>query len=210
MSQYALNLSLPPVFTAGSFFVSDCNRQAWQWIESWPNWQSLILSGPQGSGKSHLGQLWATRAKAVIVSADHLENIEPENRHWLIEDIEQVTHERTLLHVFNHVREHGGSMLMTSMVPAPNLPFSLPDLTSRLLALPSVGIDQPDDDALAGAIRKQFSDRQMKVDEEVIKYLLPRMQRSFLKAKELVELLDAKALAEGKNITIPFVKRVWE
>ena len=149
MSQYALNLSLPPVFTAGSFFVSDCNRQAWQWIESWPNWQSLI-------------------------------------------------------------REHGGSMLMTSMVPAPNLPFSLPDLTSRLLALPSVGIDQPDDDALAGAIRKQFSDRQMKVDEEVIKYLLPRMQRSFLKAKELVELLDAKALAEGKNITIPFVKRVWE
>ena len=210
MSQYALSLALPPIFTADTFFVSGCNAQAWQWIENWPNWQSLLLYGPAGSGKSHLGHIWARQAQAVIVNASELEKIEPTGGHWLIEDIEQLRKERPLLHLFNYVREHGGSMLMTSLHSAPTLPFTLPDLTSRLAALPAIEIGQPDDDVLAASIRKQFSDRQMKVDDEVIAYLLPRMPRSLLEAQELVELLDARALAEKKNITIPMVKRVLE
>jgi len=207
MSQYALTLALPPVFTADTFVVSGCNHQAWQWVENWPNWQALLLYGPEGSGKSHLGHIWAARSQAVTVNGADIGLIEPGSGNWLIEDIGQAA-ERPLLHLFNYVREHGGSLIMTARSPAPGLPFTLPDLTSRLAALPSVAIGQPDDEVLRGAIRKQFSDRQMKVEEDVILYILPRMQRSLLKAKELVELLDASALAEGKSITIPFVKRI--
>lgn len=216
MSQYALSLSLPPVFSADNFFVSACNKEAWQWIQAWPDWphgqgkHALLLHGPSGSGKSHLGHIWAARAHAITVNAENIEHAQPESGNWLVEDIERLTLERPLLHLFNYVMEQGGSMLMTSLHPAANLPFTLPDLTSRLLALPSAQIEQPDDDVLAGAIRKQFIDRQMKVDDEVIDYLLPRMERSLAKAKELVALLDHKALAQSKSITIPFVRKILE
>jgi len=216
MSQYALNLKLPPVFSADNFFVSGCNKEAWQWIQAWPQWpktsgkHALILHGPSGSGKSHLGHIWAAHAHAITVNAENIEHATIESGNWLIEDIDRIALERPLLHLFNYVMEQGGSMLMTSLLPAANLPFTLPDLTSRLLALPSVQIEQPDDDVLAGAMRKQFADRQMKVDDEVIGYIVPRMERSLAKAKELVELLDGKALAQSKSITIPFVRKILE
>lgn len=207
MSQYALGLSLPPVYSADNFFVSDCNRTAWQWVESWPNWQSLLLTGPEGSGKSHLGHIWAMRVGAFIASASELPDM-PGNGHWLIEDIEQIPQERTLFHWFNAIREHGGSLLVTSMFTPKLLPFTLPDLTSRLRAIPSAHIDQPDDTMLGQSIRKQFADRQLKVEEDVISYMIPRMERSLTHAAQLVASIDALALAEGKTITIPFVKRL--
>jgi DnaA regulatory inactivator Hda len=210
MPQYALSLTLPTVFTEENFFVSGCNREAWQWIAAWPNWRALLLHGPEGSGKSHLGHLWAEKAQAATIEAKNLGQEEPQKGNWLIEDIEQVAQERTLLHWFNYTKENGGSLLMTSRLSPRELPFTLPDLTSRLMAVAAAHIEQPDDEALRGVIRKQFADRQMKVDEEVISYLVPRMERSLAKARELVETLDKAALAEGKNITIPFVRKILE
>jgi len=220
MSQYILNLHLPPVFSADNFFVSGCNREAWQWVQSWPGRpqpgpqsggrSALIIHGPPGSGKSHLGHIWAARARAGSIRADQLEGWQPEGGNWLVEDIETLALERPLLHLFNYITEQGGSLLMTSLHPAGNLPFMLPDLTSRLLALPSVAIDQPDDDVLAGAIRKQFADRQLKVDDEVVLYLLARMERSLARAKQLVELLDNRSMAQSRSLTVPFVRRALE
>lgn len=196
MSQYALNITLPPVFSSDNFFVSSCNEEAHRWISAWPNWpaHALLLYGPAGSGKSHLAAIWAARAKGNM----------------LVEDIERITDARQLLHLFNFTKENKASLLFTSAVPAAQLPFTLPDLTSRLLAIPAVAIGQPDDAVLAAAMRKQFADRQMKVDDDVIAYILPRMERSLAKAKDLVELLDREALAGKKSITIPFVKSVME
>ena len=163
MSQYTLSLALPPVFSEDNFFVSDCNRQAHGWIMRWPDWpaHALLLHGPEGSGKSHLAAIWAARSKGNVA-----------------EDIERLADERELLHLFNSTKENKQNLLLTASVPAPGLPFTLPDLTSRLLSIPSVAIGQPDDEVLAGAMRKQFADRQMKVDDDVIAYILPRMERS--------------------------------
>lgn len=212
MSQYALSLILPPVFAADNFIVSGCNREAWQWMHNWPQWpaHALILYGPEGSGKTHLGHIWAGYANAEKIAADTLTGDEPAKKHILVEDIERASDEKHLLHLFNYTRENGNYLLMTSSLPPQNLPFRLPDLTSRLLALPCVQILQADDTVLAGAMRKQFSDRQMKIDDEVIAYILPRVERSLSKVKELVEHLDRVAMAQRKNITVPFVKYVLE
>jgi len=207
MAQYTFSLPLPPLFSEDNFLVSSCNREAWQWIHSWPNWSALILYGPAGCGKSHLGNIWGERAKAQRISLPPGGEVRGS---WLIEDIERITDERALLHFFNSVKENGGSLLLTSACTANQLPFTLPDLTSRLMALPSAHIDQPGDDVLGATLRKQFTDRQMKVDDEVIAYMVPRVERSFAAAKGLVEQLDSLALAEHRNITIPLVKRILE
>lgn len=211
MSQYALPLTLPAVFSADNFFVSECNRDAWRWVNAWPQWpaHALLLYGPRECGKSHLGHIWAEKAGAQTLSAANL-TVTAHEGNLLVEDIEALRDERALFHLFNDAKEKKNWLLLTSSAAPQQLPFTLPDLTSRLLALPSAAIAGADDEVLAGAMRKQFADRQIKVDDDVIAYILPRIERSLARVKEVVEKLDSGALEQRKAVTIPLVKKVLE
>jgi chromosomal replication initiation ATPase DnaA len=57
-------------------------------------------------------------------------------------------------------------------------------------------------------MRKQFSDRQIKVPPEAIAYLLKRMERSFAGVRKLVSQLDEESLSEQRSLTVPFLKRI--
>lgn len=212
MQQRVFSLALPPVFSEANFYAAACNREAQQWVMRWPDWpaHALLLYGPKGAGKSHLAHLWAARTKAQVFSCGGNAALSPEamRGNWLVEDIHLLTDEKTLLHLLNISREQKTSLLLTSAVPPAQLPFKLPDLTSRLLALPATGIEMPDEETLAAVLRKQFADRQLKVEEDVIAFILPRMERSFAGLSALVDALDQQSLAEQRNLTIPFVKRV--
>ena len=62
----------------------------------------------------------------------------------------------------------------------------LPDLASRLRALPVVALDTPDDALLRAVIVKLFADRQLAVDESLVGFLVNRIERSFAAAREAV------------------------
>lgn len=209
--QGILPLTLPPVYAESNFQLYDCNREAHAWIGRWPDWPggALLLYGPPGSGKTHLGHLWAARAQAkrmdaAIADPDPASLSQPV---W-IDHTERIRRPETLLHTINYARERGLSVLLTSETAAASLPFTLPDLTSRLRALPAVPIHAPDEDALRAVLRKQFSDRQMKIDEEALSFLLARMERSFTQAQQVVDRLDREALSAGRALTIPFIKQL--
>lgn len=203
MNQFPLPLTLPALYAEDNFFVSDCNREAFEMIARWPNWPShaLVLYGPKASGKTHLGHIWSARAHGAT-------SLHEKNRHLWIDDLDTQRDERALLHAFNYTREQGKTLLVTSALPAGELPFTLPDLCSRLRAVPSVALREPDDAALCGVLRKQFADRQLKVEDEVITYLASRIERSFAAAARMVSQLDHAALSEHKNITVPLARRV--
>ena len=57
---------------------------------------------------------------------------------------------------------------------------------------------------------KQFSDRQLDVGQDVIAYVVARMDRSFKSARHMVAEIDRLALSEKRAVTIPLVKRVLE
>ncbi len=84
------------------------------------------------------------------------------------------------------------------------------DLASRLNAAPQAGIGAPDDALIAAVLVKQFADRQLKVDAEVISFMLTRMERSFEAARVMVAAIDALALEQRRNITVPLVRQVLE
>ena len=72
VKQLTLDLALPPpTFAREDFVSSDGNREALAWIDRWPDWPApaLALSGPPGSGKTHLARIWAARAQAAVLDA---------------------------------------------------------------------------------------------------------------------------------------------
>lgn len=212
MPQYTLSLPLAPIYAPENFITSACNAEAYAWIMRWPEWnaQGLFLHGPAGSGKTHLAEGWRARAGAGRIEATALGQHPPDAGHWLIEDITSATDLRALLHWLNYAREQGGSVLLTSRLTPVEAGGGLPDLSSRLVSLSSARIDQPDDTVLSGAMRKQFADRQLAVDDSVIAYILARIERSLAEIARVVHALDAAALAERKPVTIPLVKKVLD
>ena len=201
------------------FMVAPCNRDAVAWIDRWPDWPApaLVLNGPASSGKTHLAAVWKDMAKAVWVDAATLatqdaNNITGGGAHVVIDHFDPWVGDRaaetTLFHLYNQMKEQGRSILITMRAAPGQVEFALPDLSSRLRAALAVAILPPDDTLLAALLVKLFSDRQVNVGADVLAYILPRMERSFAAARDVVERADHLALSEKKPVTIPLIRQI--
>ncbi|MGH6952897.1 MAG: HdaA/DnaA family protein [Alphaproteobacteria bacterium] len=219
MADRQLPLAFPvrPALAMDDFMVADSNRAAVAWIDRWPAWPHpvLALHGPPGCGKSHLAHVFRAVSGAVMIDPDALGAAEtPEllgqARAAVLDDAERAarTSERPLLHLYNLVVETRRSLLLVGRLPPARWTIGLADLRSRLAAVPAVEIREPDDGLIVAVLQKLFSDRQLDVAPEVIGFLARRMQRSFEAARRLVEAIDAAALSQRSNITVPLVQRV--
>ncbi|HVI49960.1 MAG TPA: chromosomal replication initiator DnaA [Candidatus Sulfotelmatobacter sp.] len=210
--QIPMDFGHEPAFAEDDFLVTDCNAEAHGWIMRWPAWPSfaLALSGPAASGKSHLAHVFAARSGGAVIAAPALtvDGVPALADHGAvaIEDADQGVDETALFHLHNLLRETKGWLLLTGREAPARWPMVLPDLRSRLSALPVAAIGAPDDALLQALLLKLFSDRQLRVSPDILTYLLPRMERSFHAARVLVERIDSAALALKRPITIPFLR----
>ena len=215
--QLILDFTHRPALGKADFLVSDCNRTAVAWVDRWPDWPApaLAVYGPRASGKTHLAHVWAARSGAVVVRGQDIENraapdILDDAPSCVLDHADDIFDEEALLHLYNHVAETGGSLLLIARLPPAKWKIDLPDLSSRVGAAPAVGIRPPDDELLGALLVKHFHDRQLKVADDVLVYLLPRMERSFAAAGTLVGALDRLGLAEGRAVTVPLARAVLE
>lgn len=196
------------------FLVSTSNIGAFSYIQRWPNWDSNIalLYGPHSCGKTLLAHVWSEKSAASFLSRDKIyTNSYSPSKNYVVEDIEKIADEAALLHFFNTIKEaNTGFLLLTARGNPHSIGIRLLDLRSRLNAIPSLGIADPDDELLKHILAKEFSRRQLKVEREVIQFMLARIQRSFDYVYHLVEVLDTRSMEEKKNITIPFVKAILD
>lgn len=218
-AQLPLSLGHSVALGAEDFLVAPSNRVAADWIDRWPEWPfpALVLVGPPGSGKTHLGQLWRNRSGAEIVdpAAVDLERaaalVERVPAIW-IDDADHAAGnpaaEATLFHLYNLVKAAGGGLLLTARKPPNAWRIGLPDLASRLNAAMVVTIDPPDDSLLASVALKLFADRQISVGEEMIAYLLTRGERSFAWIAHAVDAIDRAALAAKRPVTVALAREV--
>ena len=116
--------------------------------------------------------------------------------------------ERALFHALNLAKQQNDSLLLTARDNTSQLRIKIPDLYSRINALPQVAILPPDDELLHGVMLKLFFDRQISIDEATLNYILLRMPRSLQSARDIVAAIDRQALIEIAEITRPFVARI--
>jgi chromosomal replication initiation ATPase DnaA len=108
------------------------------------------------------------------------------------------------------VLETGGALLLVGTDAPARWEVKLADLASRMKALTGAGISAPDDDLLAALLVKQFRDRQLRVGEDVVFYLLARMERSFAAVSEIVAAIDAAALERHRPVTVPLAREILD
>ena len=206
--QLVLDLPHRPALALEDFLVGASNAEAVTLVDGWPDWtaRAAIVVGPTGSGKSHLTNVWRLKSGAVSVAAAELSEgavAEIETSGAIaIEDLDRgIADERIFFHLLNLTKEKGHALLATSRTAPGDLTVALPDLRSRLRALPMVRIEPPGDEILKAILVKLFTDRQLTPEPHVIAHLALHMERSFEAAQKVVEACDQLALARQRNVT---------
>lgn len=228
MSQLNFSFGHNAAYDVDSFFVSGANEEAFNFITGYQNFTGdvgvkgggavlhniFMIYGPQGCGKTHLAAIWkgVVNARQIFSDNSHTKNyrqivpqiIKPRGS-YIIEDIESVD-EVILLHIINTANEGGARLMMTSTQSPANLAREIPDLASRLKNILHFEIGNPDQELLCTIVAKQLSDRQIIVEDNVINFIIGRIERSFGGACRAVEIIDAIISGQKRKVTIPAVR----
>lgn len=215
--QIPFDIPVREAFDAEDFLVTSSNEAAVNCLDNWPApglGHCMIFYGENGCGKSHLAHVWQHKTKALIRELSHLEINGAWQDHLIVEDVEN--HLKTpalqekLFHLYNWQKQNSGTLMLTARRHPKYWQIDLPDLKSRMLASMIIEIGPPDDELLTAVIIKQFMDRQITVPSDVITYLIPRMERSFKSARDIVSRIDKLSLSRKKKITIPLVREIFK
>ena len=190
--QLRLRLGRAASHSRDEFVAGPSNAEAVAAVDAWPHWPGgcLALIGPEGVGKTHLAHAWAENTGAVILDRLAPDVAAAEGRPALLEDVDRGAPDEALFHLINLAARDGGGLVLTARLKPTAWRTALPDLRSRLNALYTGEIEEPDDEVLEGVLRKFFKERNIRPAPDVYAYLLRRIERSAVGAREIVRRLD--------------------
>lgn len=191
--------------------ISSSNLAAHRLIALWPHWSVPIAAiiGEKGSGKTHFASVWKKNSKAHSFSPNKLFDASlaiVDGVNVLVEDLTPSNFkEHELFHLLNSVNQARSSnpnvsLLITSQTRLSLWSLKLPDLASRLKTIIEIYIEQPDDMLLRAVLCKLFSDKQIIIDNNVLNYIISRMERSLNFAIKLVNNCDKEALKKHSKV----------
>ncbi|MBA4792810.1 MAG: chromosomal replication initiator DnaA [Phenylobacterium sp.] len=208
--QLRLRLQRAPSYERSEFAVGPSNASAVETVDRWPAWPggALALIGPAGVGKTHLAQAWRARAEAVELPPRSTD-VGPAGP-VLIEDLDRGFDAELLFHRINMAAREGGGLLVTARTPPSAWTTDLPDLRSRLNALTVAEIEPPDDRVLEVLLRRLFAQRNIAPQEDVVPYLLRRIERSAAAAQDVVRRLDAASGEDHRPVSRVLARHILE
>ena len=194
------------------FYVSPSNQEAYDFINSWPKWIKRIANiyGPSGSGKSHLASILKTKTKCLEIFPEQLNEDTifefKTNEALIIENFNEKISEKLLFSIWNIALQDNKYFLINSAKPINSYKFKLPDLTSRVKSSLIIGINLPSDDLISAIIAKNFSDKQIMVEEKHIEYIIKRIDRSYEKISQFILILDKHSLKKRSPFSLKLIK----
>jgi chromosomal replication initiation ATPase DnaA len=194
--QLVFDLPFRTALGADDFIVAAGNEAAVRMIDSWPDWSApaLVLTGPEGSGKTHLAHVWQATSGAELLPATALDGLDPmtySGRALVVEDADRgIGDAKVFFHLLNVARETGGSLLVTGRTAPADWGIALPDLASRLRAAPIARLDAVDEHLLRAVLVKLLGDRQLPASPATVNYLAKHLERTMAAALTAVATID--------------------
>ena len=191
MSQIALPLDWPAGDSEQDYLISEANQPLIRHFEHWALWpvMATILTGPRKSGRSLLGRIVAGKAGGELI--DNAEEAD----------------EEAIFHAWNRAQERRRPLILIADAPPPAWAVRLPDLRSRLAATPVVRIEEPDDFLAGQLIEKLCHARGLAAPPELVRYLVPRIERSYFGVHRAIDALDELAYEQRQRLTVPLARR---
>jgi len=196
------------------FYVSPCNQQAYDLVNSWPKWIRKIVNifGPHGSGKTHLASILKNKTSTVEINSENLnEKIFDKfkiKEALIIENLKENVKENLLFSLWNMAVQDNKYILITSSKPIYSYKFKLNDLKSRINSSLAIGINLPTDELISVILMKNFSDKQIAVDKKHVDYIIKRIDRSYEKISQFISTLDKYSLKKGSPFSLKLIKEV--
>lgn len=192
MSQIPLNLRPELRQSFSNFHVTPGNHAAVSLLKARERWPSaaVLMLGPMGSGKTHLGQAWQSKTGGEFI------------------DDAQGADETILFDAIN--RALAGQipgLVLASALPPTEWGMSMPDLNSRLNAMPTLTLAEHDEASLEPILRELFEQAGRVVGQDVVTFVLRQCERSVEALRDLVLALDVAAGSKKADLTKAFVAK---
>lgn len=190
--QIPLDLSPSLSSSFSTFIVSQCNADAVRAVRAWPDWPApiLMLIGPKGSGKTHIGKAWSAETGGQFVdNAD--------------------SHDEAALFAIMNEALNGSikGLLLTARTAPAKWDIAMPDLRSRLVNTPLTALEEHDDNILEPVLRRLFEEKGRQVSQGLIEYLLKYQTRTIAAQRDIATELEVAAQAAKADLTKAFAAK---
>lgn len=189
-----------------------------------PTHTLMWLCGGEGVGKTHLLQAIVSAAtehgfRAVYLPLGQESELPPAVADGLgeldvvcVDDVDTVAAdpdwERALFALFESARESSARLILAASQTPSRSAFSLPDLVSRFSSAAVFRLHQLSDAEKLEALRFRAASRGFALPDDVIAYLIKRVDRSMSSLFALLDKLDHEGLVAKKKISVALVKSV--
>ena len=212
--QLILNFPIIKNYSKEDFYVSSSNKEAYDFIISWPKWVKRIINifGPAGSGKTHIASILKSKTSVLETDANSLDDkifFKFKTKELiLVRNLDEKVDEKIFFSLWNTALHDNKYFLITSVYPIHTYKFKLKDLRSRVNSCASNGIKLPTDELISVILSKNFSDKQIVIDKKHIDYIIKRIDRSYEKISQFISILDKKSLKNASPPNLKLIKQV--
>lgn len=188
--------------------------------------QLLYLHGPSGSGKTHLLKAVAAALAAHKgcpnaycsiregLTADQLIARYASASALILDDLHLIPDDQrqraVIWQLFNDFHSTGRPVVLAGLHPPRELPNLDDHLTSRLLWGLVARLDTTDDDSRRMILKKVADDRQIRVPDDVVDYILATASREVSALIESFDAVYSIAMSEKRRITLPLAREARE
>jgi chromosomal replication initiation ATPase DnaA len=211
--QLIFDLPTSENYNPQDYFVSSSNKNAAKLIKIFPDWHNngIVIFGPAKSGKTHIAYIWKSLANANLYDfkSNFDINIISTNGNCIFDNFECIPeeNEKSFFQIYNDIIKNKKFILI--LISNDNFSVKLRDLKSRIDALNSAKLNNPDDKLIHAIVLKFFHDNQIIVTPDVINFILNRISRNFNEIQIFLNKLNDLSIKHKSKISIPFLNKFF-
>ena len=168
----------------------------------------IFLMGEGKTGKTYLEKVFQNSFNAKFLKRGEFTIERYDN--YILADLNKNFNEEKLFFLLNSVILNNSRIVITCNFNIKKYKFKIKDLKSRVASAFFFELkNKIDKNYKKIFILKLFSDRQIKINDQTLKYFEKNLPNKYKDLIESVDRIDNSSIAEKKNITVSFVKKIF-